>query len=343
MVTLLAAVDIGGTKVTASVSNEKGILAKVRQLTRLEGDEHALPRQVDELIAAACKGAGVDKAAVQAVGVSTCSPFERRGSTRVVVAPNLCGGLGWSRIRIPNDWKAIPLEQDLRSRYPRVEIGNDCITAAMAERLFGAGRGEDDLVYVTWSTGIGAGAYVDGHLLTGKNSNAVHIGHILMALDDKRSLELGWQQAANLESFVSGPAIARQYGRGADTPEVFRRFRAGDRRARAVIGRAARVFARALVTVTTLFDTRLFIVGGSVATNDWDILEPLVRREYAAANPFFVSGVEMRLSALDRYLGDMAGLAQIMPEAWVESWQTNRPWERAPEAVKLDGQEEDNK
>ncbi len=263
MGTLLAAVDIGGTKVTASVSNEKGILAKVRQLTRLEGDEHTLPRQVDELIARACDGAGVDKAAVRAVGVSTCSPFERRGASRVVVAPNLCGGLGWSRIRIPNDWKAIPLDADLRARYPRVEIGNDCITAAMAERLFGAGRGENDLVYVTWSTGIGAGAFVDGHLLTGKNSNAVHIGHILMALDDKRSLESGWQQAANLESFVSGPAIARQYGRGVDTPEVFRRFRAGDRKARVVITRAARVFARALVSVTTLFDTRLFIVGAA--------------------------------------------------------------------------------
>jgi len=335
METLLAAVDIGGTKVTASVSSEQRILAKVRQATRLEGDERALPRQVDELIARACAEAGVRKEGVQAVGVSTCSPFERRGRYRVVVAPNLCGGLGWSRIRIPNDWKAIPLEEELCARYARAEIGNDCITAAMAERLFGAGRGENDFMYVTWSTGIGAGAFVDGHLLTGKNSNAVHIGHILMALDEKRSLEEGWQKAANLESFVAGPAIAREYGHGVDTVEVFRRHRAGDRKAKAVIRRAARVFARALVTATTLLDTRLFVIGGSVA-NDWDVLEPLVRSEYAAANPFFVSGVEFRRSALDRYLGDMAGLAQVMPEAWIGRWQQSRPWERAPEALKLD-------
>jgi glucokinase len=202
----------------------------------------------------------------------------------------------------------------------------------MAERLFGAGRGENDMVYVTWSTGIGAGAFVDGHLLLGKNSNALHLGHILMALDDPRSLEQGWQQAANLESFVAGPAIARQYGQGVDTLEVFRRYRSGDARAQEIIGRAARVFARALVTVTTLLDTRLVIVGGSVA-NDWDVLEPLVRREYSAANPFFVSGVEFRRSALDRYLGDMAGLAQVMPEDWVGRWQRTRPWERAPEAL----------
>ncbi len=333
MAALLAAVDIGGTKVTASVSDSSGILAKVRESTCLEGDERALPRQVDGMIGRACAAAGATPADVQAVGVSTCSPFERRGDTRVVVAPNLCGGLGWSRIRIPNDWKAIPLEDELRARYPRVEIGNDCITAAMAERLFGAGRGENDMVYVTWSTGIGAGAFVDGHLLLGKNSNAVHLGHILMALDDPHSLEEGWQQAANLESFVAGPAIARQYGGGVDTIEVFRRYRGGDAKAQQIIRRAARVFARALVTVTTLFDTRLLIIGGSVA-NDWDVLEPLVRSELAAANPFFVSGVELRRSALDRYLGDMAGLAQIMPADWVGLWQQTRPWERAPEALK---------
>lgn len=332
MANLLAAVDIGGTKVTASVSDSNGILAKVRQPTCLEGDERALPRQVDAMISRACEIAGAAKADVQAVGVSTASPFERRGDTRVVVAPNLCGGLGWSRIRIPNDWKAIPLEEELRRRYPRVEVGNDCITAALAERLFGAGRGEPDMVYVTWSTGIGAGAFVDGHLLLGKNSNAVHLGHILMALDCERGADESWQQAANLESFVAGPAIARQYGDGVDTLEVFRRFRAGDARAQEIIRRAAHVFARALVTVTTLLDTRLFIIGGSVA-NDWDVLEPLVRGEYAAANPFFVSGVEFRRSALDRYLGDMAGLAQVMPEAWVSRWQRTRPWERAPEAL----------
>ncbi len=332
MAELLAAVDIGGTKVTASVSNRNGILAKVRRPTCLEGDERTVPRQVDAMIARACEAAGASRGDVQAVGVSTASPFERRGSSRVVVAPNLCGGLGWSRIPIPNGWKAIPLEDELRGRYPRVEVGNDCVTAAMAERLFGAGRGEPDMVYVTWSTGIGAGAFVDGHLLLGKNSNAVHLGHILMALDHERGPDQGWQQAANLESFVSGPAIARQYGGGVDTLEVFRRCRAGDAKAQEIIGRAARMFARALVTVTTLLDTRLFIVGGSVA-NDWDLLEPLVREEYAAANPFFVSGVEFRRSALDRYLGDMAGLAQVMPEAWVSRWQRTRPWERAPEAL----------
>ena len=253
----------------------------------------------------------------------------------MVVAPNLCGGLGWSRSAIPNDWTYVPLEQELSFLYPRVEAGNDCITAAVAERLFGAGRGEDDLVYVTWSTGIGAGAFVDGHLLTGKNNNALHLGHLLMRLDDPRSLTEGWQEAGNLESYAAGPAIARRYGQGTDTVEVFRRCRSGDKRAEEVIRSAARAFARALVDATTLLDTRLFIVGGSVS-NDWDVLEPMVLEEYSAANPFFISGVEIRRSALDRYLGDMAGLSLVMPPDWVADWQARRPWEDAPPVGSLE-------
>jgi glucokinase len=329
---ILAAVDIGGTKVTASVSGKKGILAKVRMPTALTGDYLAIPRQVDSMIQAAAREAGLGVDRVAAVGVSTCSPFQKRGAHTVIVAPNLCGGLGWSRKPIPNDWTFVPLEQELRSRYPRVEVGNDCITAAVAERLFGAGQGEDNLLYVTWSTGIGAGAFVDGHLITGKNNNAVHLGHVLMDLDDNRSLTEGWQDAANLESFVAGPAIARLYGTGLDTLAVFRDFRRGDAKAQDVVKRAARAFARALVTATTLFDTRLIIVGGSVS-NDWDVLEPLVTDEFRAGNPFFVGGVEFRRSALDRFLGDMAGLSTVMPKDWVAKWKRERPWEKAPEAI----------
>jgi glucokinase len=332
----LAAVDIGGTKVTVSVSGPNGILAKVRQPTQLRGDNTALPLQVDTLIGHVCSRAGIQANTVSAVGVSTASPFTRKDNQMVIVAPNICGGLGWSRSAIPNSWTFVPMEEMLLQRYPRVEIGNDCITAVVAENRFGAGIGEENLVYVTWSTGIGAGAIVDGHLVTGKYNNALHLGHTLMRLDDERSMTEGWQEAANLESYVAGPAIERAYGGGLTTLEVFNRYREGDSQAREVVSAAAKIFARGLINVATLLDTRLFIIGGSVS-KDWDVLEPLVLEEFSAGNPFFVDGVEFRRSALDRYLGDMAGLSLVMPEDWIQSWQAGKPWESAPHAENLEG------
>ena len=88
-----AGVDIGGTKITASLSDKNGILVKVYQPTKLEGDYTTLPKQVDFLIGYICDKIGIKKEEIDSVGISTASPFERRGDYRVVISPNLCGGL----------------------------------------------------------------------------------------------------------------------------------------------------------------------------------------------------------------------------------------------------------
>lgn len=336
---VLAAVDIGGTKVTASLSNADGILAKVHQETAKTGDNTALPAQVDAMIAAVCRIAGVEKGQISALGVSTCSPFERKEGKLVLVSPNLCGGLSKDRHRLPNRWTEIPLEAELRKHYPELKIGNDCITAVVAERLFGAGIGEDNLLYVTWSTGIGAGAYVDGHLLCGKNANALHLGHTFITTEDGHSPACGCGDRGHLEAFVAGPAIARDFAEAGGDPippaEIFQLYRRGNQTARHIIRRAARIFARGLVNATALLDIRMIVLGGSV-TKDWDVLEPLVLAEFTAAFPPLTRGVTITLSPLNLYLGDIAALSLVMPESWIAVWQAEKPWEKTPKAVKLE-------
>ena len=329
-----AAVDIGATKTTASVSSRRGILSRVYQLTRKSGDPGTVPRQVDFLIAAACAEARVEQAQIGAVGISTASPFEKTDGVLSLIAPNICGGLGEKRKEIRNDWRQVPLERDLRGRYPRLRIANDCISAAVAERNFGAGRGEDNLLYVTWSTGIGAGAFVDGHLLTGKNDNALHLGHIVM------NYHLGGEEPvcgcggrAHLEALVSGPAIAREYG--AEPREVFQRSRAGEKRAAALIHRIAAIMAAGLYSAVALLDSRLIILGGSVSKN-WDILEPLVTDRFYREFPVLTREVVFKHSELDQYLGDMAGLSLVMPDDWIGDWQKRRPWREGPETRVLE-------
>jgi glucokinase len=330
---LLAAVDIGGTKTTASVSGPQGILARVYQATRKRGDEGTIPRQVEYLVARACRNAGVVRARITALGISTASPFDRRDGHLVVVSPNICGGLARERELTPNDWTGIPLEEHLAGSYPTLRIGNDCITAAVAERLFGAGRGENDLVYVTWSTGIGAGAFVDGHLLTGKNDNAMHLGHTIMSWDFAGQPQCGCGGYAHLEALAAGPAIQREYG--ASPRQAFERYRAGEAKAQGVVRRLALIMARGLYNVVSLLDSRLIILGGSVSKN-WDVLEPLVTGEFYAGFAPLTRGVIFRRSQLDEHLGDLAGLSLVMPEAWVAPWQDHRPWEQAPRQVVLE-------
>jgi glucokinase len=329
-----AAVDIGATKTTVSVSSRSGILARVYQLTRKRGDPGTVPRQVDFLIRTTCAQARVDKRQIGAVGISTASPFVKSDGALCLVAPNICGGLGEKRTGIDNDWTRVPLERDLVGRYPHLRIANDCISAAVAERSFGAGRGEDNLLYVTWSTGIGAGAFVDGHLLTGKNANAMHLGHLVMNYRREGDEPVcGCGGRAHLEALVAGPAIGRQYGN--ESPEVFRRCRNGERRAGELIQRVAAIMAAGLYGAVALLDSRLVVVGGSVAKN-WDLLEPLVTDDFYREFPALTREVVFRRSELDQYLGDMAGLSLVMPDDWIGDWQKRKPWLQAPDTTVLE-------
>ncbi|HUV08237.1 MAG TPA: ROK family protein [Spirochaetia bacterium] len=330
---VLAAVDIGGTKVTASVARREGILAKVYQPTVRTGDIRALPRQVDYLLGYACERVKVDKTSIKALGISTCSPFKKKNGYLSLLCPNICGGLAKERGILPNDWIEVPLEEELRKHFRKVKIGNDCVTAVAAERIFGAGQGEKNMIYVTWSTGIGAGAYVGGKLLLGKNSNAMHLGHTFISWVDEGQPQCGCGDYGHLEAFAAGPALEREYG---EPPvEAFRKYREGEPRAMAVIGKAVRIFARGLANATSLLDPALIVIGGSVA-RDWDVLEPLIKHEYYSCFPPLTEGVRIVRSALDRFLGDIAALSLVMPKKWIELWKVERPWENPPDTVNLD-------
>jgi glucokinase len=335
----LGAVDIGGTKVTASISNRKGFLTRVYQKTRKEGKNTALPEQIIFLLENASNRAGLSLKDIYGLGISSCSPFSFRDNFCYLKSANICGGLAKERGLIPNDWTEIPIDRELKPYFPRLEIENDCISAAIAERQFGAGRGEDNMAYVTWSTGIGAGAFVNGRLLTGKNRNAVHIGHTFISFDEENSPLCGCGDYGHLEAFSAGPAIARDYGliaadTAVDTKQVFEKYSQGDPGAIKVIERVAKIFAKGLANLTILLDIKVLILGGSII-NDWEILEPLVKKEFFKCFPPLTEGVEFRLSGLSKYLGDMAGLCLIMPDEWISLWQKTKPWEKELETIVL--------
>lgn len=334
---ILAAVDIGGTKITVSLTSKEKILIKVYQLTEKKGENTAVPVQIDNLISHCCDSINIKKEEISAIGVSACGPFQKKNGIYVLKAANICGGNAPKRDITPNNWTEIPLESELYRLNEHLNgngiiLANDAISAAMAERNYGSARGIDNFVYVTWSTGIGAGAYVDGKLITGKNGNAMHMGHTFISYGIENDPVCGCGDYGHIESFSAGPAIARDYG--APTKEVFDKYHEGNKEAKNVIKKAAKIFARGLVNITAILDTELIILGGSVC-NNWDILEDLVKYEYYNSFKPLTEGVEFKLSGLQEYLGDLAALSLVMPFDWIDRWFEKRIWEKTPETVKL--------
>lgn len=317
----IGGLDIGGTKIAATVAGAGGPLARVTEPTARTGAADAVGRQALRMLQAACERAGLAADRLRTVGVSSAGPFARREGMLGLVTPNLCGALSPSA-DLPNDWDFIPLEATLRQRFEHAAIANDCIAALAAERTFGAVRDVPNCIYVTWSTGVGFGLCVDGHILQGKHGNAGHAGHMLM--DIHSDALCGCGNRGDVEALISGRNLGNRIGRPA--AEVFDAARRGDAAAEAVALEAARWFGRALYNLTATLDTQAFVIGGSVWHHHGEWLLPVVRHEIVSRFPVLTEGVSVASAALGPLVADVGALTLVMPPEWIAQWRDSQPW-----------------
>lgn len=320
--TCIGALDIGGTKIAAMVADAQGPRARVTQATVKTGTERALPDQAVAMLETACKQAKLDPGLLKAVGVASCGPFVRTQGLLGLATPNICGGHA-AAADLPNDWEVIPLEQVLRERFDHIRIENDCIAALAAERTFGAVRDERDCVYATWSTGIGFGLCVDGHILSGKHGNAGHAGHMLMS--ELQDVLCGCGNRGDLEGLISG----RNVGNRLHIPaaQLFSMARDGDAHAHEAALQAAQWFGRALYNLTAALDTRAFVIGGSVWMHHGEWLAPLVLQEIESRLPALTNGVTIVPAALGGLAADIGAVCLVIPGDWIARWRATEPWQ----------------
>jgi glucokinase len=308
---LKACVDIGGTKVAVALAHAGGMVGRVSEATAKTGGNDALALQVQRLIAQSCVAAGRALKDIDMVGVSSCGPFNLVGGAIELAAPNICGGLAGPGRGLPNDWKTAQLETPLRAAFAQVVIENDGVAALQAERRWGALTGLDHCAYVTWSTGIGVGLCVDGHILRGKNGNAGHAGH-MFASDNDDAL-CGCGNVGDLEGLVAGNAIARRFANQgfSDAAALFAALDQGDARAAAIVDELCRVMGRAIYNLIATLDLQRISLGGSVFWHQRAHLLPRLRAEIAGKLPALTDGCEIVAAGLGDRVGDYAALALV--------------------------------
>lgn len=307
-----ACVDIGGTKVAISIADQHGIGGKVAEPTAKEGNNDALAQQIIRLIGQSCQLRGIAVSDIGSVGVSSCGPFVLNGGLVELAAPNICGGLAGKARGLPNDWMSALLEAPLRAAFKNVRVENDGVGALEAERRWGALQGTPNCAYVTWSTGIGMGLCVDGHILRGKNGNAGHGGHIFVS--DNSDALCGCGLIGDVEALVAGNAIARRFAAQgyADASVLFAAARAGDKRAEAIIDALCHVMGRALFNITALMDLQRIALGGSVFWHNQDYLLPRLQAFMQGKLPALTNGLEIVPAGLGERVGDFAALALVV-------------------------------
>jgi len=192
---LVAGIDLGGTQIRAAILRGAQVRARVAMPTGDDSTpERVLPRIYTTLQQA------LDEAAValdEIAGIGVASPGPLNNRTGVVYSP-------------PNlpTWRGVLLRELLQKRYQKpVFVENDANAAGLGEYMFGAGQGSKDMVYLTVSTGIGAGIIVNGKILEGVNGTAGELGHITIDWQGERC---SCGNIGCLEALASGTAIARK-------------------------------------------------------------------------------------------------------------------------------------
>jgi len=202
---MYAGVDLGATRCRAVVADADGtIVGRAERPTPRESGI-AVTEAVLSTVRAACADAGIDPGSVRAVGVGSIGPLDLAAGT-VERTPNLPA-------------ERIPLRGPLAELVDgEVYVHNDTTAGVIGERYY-SDRAPDDMVYLTISSGIGAGVAVDGHVLRGWDGNAGEIGHYVV--DSTGRLACGCGRAGHWEAYCAGENIPR-YARllAAEWPET---------------------------------------------------------------------------------------------------------------------------
>jgi glucokinase len=256
-------IDLGATNLRVGVGTSKGKLLEVIRERTERRSNAALIKQITRLVRYFRK-----KYAVDGVGIATIGPIDSRKKT-IIHTPNL-------------PYKVINLKSLCGLNLP-VFWANDCTAAVLAEKVFGAGKRHQNLVYVTMSSGIGAGAMVDDHLLIGAQGNAVECGHLpadnkynlLCSCKKGRGHWEGYSSGNNLPRFFKAWHGKRQYK---NAKEIFEAAVKGNRTARKFLDEAGRINARAISSIIVAYNPTLITFGGAVVLNNRKIiLNPIIR------------------------------------------------------------------
>jgi glucokinase len=189
-----AGVDIGGTKTAVVLSADPPHVLWRAEFPTLpaDGPDHAI-QQIKLKLHAALKSRGVGAGNLIGIGVSCGSPLDPVAGI-IQAPPNL------------STWIDVPIVAMLEAEFKcPVSLENDANAGALAEHQYGAGRGTQDMVFLTMGTGLGAGLIIGGRLHRGASNYAGEIGHVRLT----RTGPIGYHKAGSVEGWASGGGLAQ--------------------------------------------------------------------------------------------------------------------------------------
>lgn len=315
-----AGLDIGGTKCAVTLGAPQAetidILAKRSFPTpsRWEDALEAMFQAVESL----SQEHGLSMDQLSGVGVSCGNPLDAQKGL-ILSPPNLPG------------WDNVPITQMAKARLGApAHLENDANACALAEWRWGAGRGSEHMVFLTFGTGMGAGLILNGRLYRGRNGNSGEVGHWRL----NEFGPVGYGKLGSFEGFCSGGGLrqlgldlalqAVQLGKsplyiadGMDqvsAKTIAEAARKGDETALKVFEICGRQLGRGLSMIVDIINPERIVIG-SIFARCQDLLIPSMRAEMAKeCLADSLQDMQILPAGLGEQIGDYAALSLAVGE-----------------------------
>lgn len=286
---LAIGIDLGGTNLRWAVVDDQGRVLLHRRRPTPHGPANTVQAIHDAV--ASCR-----QEYPEVVGLGVAVPGVVFGGE--VTSTNL-------------DWERFPLPEQLQIPDLPSVVENDMNAGAFGENTFGRARGMQNVIFLTISTGVGAGIIVGGRIYRGCGGLAGEVGHTVV---DLNGLLCGCGRRGCWEMIASGTAHRRRireafasgtWPRLTEEPtpeEVTRRAAEGDRAARALVLRTARYVAIGVANLVNLYDPEAVIFTGGFARGNWELIRDYLQIE--VREQAFSQSTHLLLTEL----GDDAGI-----------------------------------
>lgn len=266
-------VDLGGTKIYTALVDLEGNIKKEKTVETLahEGEQAVMGRILDTINYVID---GTDKDLIKSIGIGSPGPLDVKNGV-ILETANL-------------PFKNFAIVRTIKETYDLpTYLDNDANVATLGEFMFGAGKGTENMVFITASTGIGGGAVLNGRLFRGATGNALEVGHMTVSTEGPRC---GCGNVGCAEALGSGTAIGKRAKEAVLTnvttslknydnvtaKEVFKEAANGDRVAKNILETSLTYLGIAVANTITNFDPEKVVIGGGVV-NGGDIVIETIR------------------------------------------------------------------
>ena len=313
---MLLGFDIGGTKCAVITAQWDGEHIHILRKEKIPTDLRVAPEEMLDRLIALADSMLTEKP--ERIGVSCGGPLN--SATGVIQGPpNLPG------------WDDVPVVKILEDHFGvPARLQNDANACAVAEWKFGAGRGCENMAFLTFGTGLGAGLILNGKLYSGTNDNAGECGHIRL----ERFGPVGYGKTGSFEGFCSGGGLAQlgwtmaleqvqagkrplYYTPGMTQGEVTAKTiadaaRAGDETACQVYRICGEYLGRGLSILIDLLNPQRIVLG-SIFERSGDLLRESMQKVIAAeALPGAAACCQVVAAWLGDEIGDYAAVATAL-------------------------------